>query len=490
MLYKNTNQQFISPLMWVLLAAFFVRLIAVIFSKGYLTHDDHFIPVETAYQWLSGQSKFFADKSGAWRNQLYTFLHYSVFASLEALTLKDPQQQMFIVRLLHALYSMLTIIYGYKLTKYLTHNEKDSLLIASLLSFFWVLPVFSVHSFVETACIPPLLIAIYYSHKIEREDYSLFWICLASFAFALAFTFRFQTFVFGVGIGLVLLYQKQFKKAFALLGCTIVSLFITMGILDWIAYGFPFASVIQYSLFNIENRFEYIVAPWYNYLVLLLAAFIFPTSLIFAGGIVKIAKKYALSILSLLFFIFLHSAFANKQERFILPAIPFILIFGAIGWQEFRQTSRFKKWKAILFKYLWGWFWLVNSLLLSLSIFYYSKETLVETFSYLHYKQDIQAIAVENNQKETPHLPLYYLNQNKPVYVLEPNTNPQKTEQIKESKTNYFILLEDKQLTERLKRLEKKFGIKLKLEKTIQTESFINKQFSQFIRNHYQKAFI
>ena len=107
---------------------------------------------------------------------------------------------------------------------------KKTLLIASLLSFFWVLPVFSVHSFVETACIPPLLIAIYYSHKIEREDYSLFWICLASFAFALAFTFRFQTFVFGVGIGSVLLYQKQFKKAFALLGCTIFSLFITMGI--------------------------------------------------------------------------------------------------------------------------------------------------------------------------------------------------------------------------------------------------------------------
>ena len=92
MFHQNTNQKFISPLVWVLLAAFFVRLIAVIFSKGYLTHDDHFIPVETAYQWLSGQSKFFADKSGAWRNQLYSLLHYSVFASLRALTLKDPQQ--------------------------------------------------------------------------------------------------------------------------------------------------------------------------------------------------------------------------------------------------------------------------------------------------------------------------------------------------------------------------------------------------------------
>ena len=182
----------------------------------------------------------------------------------------------------------------------------------------------------------------------------------------------------------------------------------------------------------------------------------------------------------------MHSAFSNKQERFILPAIPFIIIFGAIGWQEFRQASRVKKWKAILFKCLWGWFWLVNSLLLSLSIFYYSKETLIETFSYLHSKQDIKAVVIENNLKEVPHLPLYYLHQNKPIYTLEPNTNPQKTEQIKEFKINYFILLTDEQLTERVKRLEKKFGIKLKLEKTIQTESFINKQFSQFTRNNYK----
>ena len=206
----------------------------------------------------------------------------------------------------------------------------------------------------------------------------------------------------------------------------------------------------------------------------------------FASGIVKIAKKHLLSILSLLLFIFLHSAFSNKQERFILPAIPFIIIFGAIGWQEFRQASRFKKWKDILFKCLWGWFWLANSLLLSLSIFYYSKETLIETFSYLHSKKDIKAVVIENNLKEVPHLPLYYLHQNKPIYTLEPNTNPQKTEQIKEFKINYFILLTDEQLTERVKRLEKKFGIKLKLEKTIQTESFINKQFSQFTRNNYK----
>ena len=65
----------------------------------------------------------------------------------------------------------------------------------------------------------------------------------------------------------------------------------------------------------------------------------------------------------------------------------------------------------------------------------------------------------------------------------EPTKNRAK---LKEFKINYFILLTDEQLTERVKRLEKKFGIKLKLEKTIQTESFINKQFSQFTRNNYK----
>ncbi len=432
---KNTTQQSISPLVWVLLAAFFVRFIAAIFSKGYLTHDDHFIPIETAYQWLSGQTEFFADKSGAWRNQLYTILHYSILAFLDALSLKDPQQQMFIVRFLHALYSMLAIVFSYKITYYLTHKQKDALLVAILLSFFWVLPVFSVHSFVETACIPPLLIAMYYSHKIESEAYNQRYLLLASFFFALAFTLRFQTFIFGIGVGFVLLYQKQFKKAFTLLGYTCISLFITMGILDWIVYGFPFASIIQYSLFNIANRFEYIVAPWYSYLALLLVAFIFPTSLIFAGGIMKIAKKYSLSILSLLLFILLHSIFANKQERFILPVVPFLIIFGVMGWQEWKRAAGeekfapkkldYKKFKNILFKIAWIWFWLINSFLLTISLFYYSKEPLVETFYYLNSKKDINAIAIENNKAEIPHLPLYYLYQNKPVYRLEsPETSP------------------------------------------------------------------
>ena len=56
MFHQNTNQKFISPLVWVLLAAFFVRLIAVIFSKGYLTHDDP-MPVETAYQFSAEKIK-------------------------------------------------------------------------------------------------------------------------------------------------------------------------------------------------------------------------------------------------------------------------------------------------------------------------------------------------------------------------------------------------------------------------------------------------
>ena len=100
-----------------------------------------------------------------------------------------------------------------------------------------------------------------------------------------------------------------------------------MGILDWIAYGFPFASVIQYSLFNIENRFEYIVAPWYNYLVLLLAAFIFPTSLIFARGIVKHSKKIRTFYIEFIVFYFFAFCLCQQARKIYFTSNPFHTYF-------------------------------------------------------------------------------------------------------------------------------------------------------------------
>ena len=42
------------PLTLLLFTAFFVRLLSVIFSKGYGMHDDHFLVIEAAKSWADG----------------------------------------------------------------------------------------------------------------------------------------------------------------------------------------------------------------------------------------------------------------------------------------------------------------------------------------------------------------------------------------------------------------------------------------------------
>ena len=165
-----TYNKYTLPL--ILFFAFSVRLIAVFFSKGYAAHDDHFIPVETAYQWLYQQVELFSDKEGAWRNQLYTLLHYSLFSILKTLGFNDPQFQMLVVRFLHSCYSMLSIIFGYKLTRALTDDKQVAILVSALLSFFWLFPFLAVRNLVEVVCIPPLIAAFYY-HQISQKIINL-----------------------------------------------------------------------------------------------------------------------------------------------------------------------------------------------------------------------------------------------------------------------------------------------------------------------------
>ena len=51
---KITSKFRSNPLISILVLAFTVRLIAVIFSQGYLMHDDHFLVIEAAQSWVDG----------------------------------------------------------------------------------------------------------------------------------------------------------------------------------------------------------------------------------------------------------------------------------------------------------------------------------------------------------------------------------------------------------------------------------------------------
>ena len=52
-LLQNFRQTF-SPLQQLMIIGLLVRLVAVVFSKGFGWHDDHFLIIESSQSWVDG----------------------------------------------------------------------------------------------------------------------------------------------------------------------------------------------------------------------------------------------------------------------------------------------------------------------------------------------------------------------------------------------------------------------------------------------------
>lgn len=461
-----------NPLALILFVAFAVRLIAVIFSKGFGMHDDHFVIIETAQDWVNGTNNWFERGDEILRNILYPGINYLWFYfSDNFLGLTDPQFKMFIVRLFHALFSLLIVSFSYKITLILS-DKKNARQVAIILALFWPLAFLSVRNLVEVVCIPPILAGFYYILKSKETKNIVKYFFVAGIMVGLSMTIRYQMAIYIFGIILVLLSQKSWKSVlwFALGGLVITS--ITMGIIEYLAWGVPFNSLYNFITYNLANEYNYVTQPWYNYLLLILGIFVPPISLFLFTGFIRSYKKYALLFWPSLMFLIFHSYFANKQERFIIPILPFIVILGVIGWNEYVKTSTFWNKKKKLLKYLWNWFWIINTILLMLFTFTYGKKNRVESLYYLSKKDNINSIIWGNNNGDLVYLPKFYLGKQIPTFLL-PSSKPLKKLESEIINKNvefpqYIILLGEDNQEKRLNEFEVFFNKKLVLETVIE----------------------
>jgi len=93
----------------------------------------------------------------------------------------------------------------------------------------------------------------------------------------------------------------------------------------------------------------------------------------------------------MVFFAF-HSYVPNKQERFILPILAFIIILGIIGWNEFVKKSSFWEKRKKFIRGSWIFFWVFNTIVLLIISTTYSKKAKVEAMMYLSRYENIQSI--------------------------------------------------------------------------------------------------
>jgi len=461
-----------NPLLIILSLAVLFRILAAIFSKGFGMHDDHFQVIEVAQGWLEGKELWLNAPDTIHRSLVYPGLHYILFSILESLSITDPQVKMTIVRFIHAFYSMLIVIFGYLITKQIS-NHKTALEVGLILALFWILPFMSVRNLIEVVCIPPIMIGFYFTLK---EENSKNWFISGLF-FGLSFVFRYQILIIIGGVVIVLIVLKKLRILAIFTAGVLTSIFLVEGLVNLIVWGSPLSPIINYITYNIRARYGYVTGPWYSYLLLLLGALIPPASILLLYGFLRSWKKWTILFWPTFLFLIFHSYFPNKQERFILPVLPLLIILGYVGFSEYVWKSRIWQKSNHLLKGCWVWFWVVNTLLLVVVTFTYSKKNRIETLYYLSSKQDIEGLIWESHRQATPHIPIFYLNQDIPIYKYP---HSRSTEALKEeilssgnSFPNYIIFLGEKGIDKRVQSFAKEFSVSLAPEIQI-SPSFID----------------
>jgi len=409
------------PLLLIMVLGIGFRLLSVIFAKGWGMIDDHFLAIESAQSWVDGYDynswlPGSPDNAGpTGHNFFYPGLHFLVFLFFKLIHLNDPQIKMLIIRFLNASWSLLTIYFGYKITERLS-DKQSARLVGLLLAILWFMPWVSVRDLVEMSSVPLLVIAVWFivsrgDHPGQSAAYFLGGLFLG-----LAFNIRPQTLFFSFGLALAVLLERKWKEAITLLLGILIPYVLIQGSIDYFIWGRPFVEIVEYVKINLKSSQDYITLPWYNYFLVVLGFLVPPVSFMLFFGYFRTWKKLFIIFLPVALFFAAHSFFPNKQERFILPILPFIIITGVIGWNEFIDRSRFWQKQKGLLRGSWIFFWVVNLVLLLFVSTVYSKRARVETMTYLSRYHDIKCLMVADSENNPELFPEFYLGQWPSIY--------------------------------------------------------------------------
>ena len=398
----------------ILMVGLFFRLLATVFSMGYGWHDDQFLIIEVAQSWVDGIDYY------AWLPSVdgtrvpegfsffYVGIHYLLFSFFKLIGVVNPQVKMLVVRLIHALWSMLTVYFGYKIT-YKLSDKKTATIVGWMLSIYWIFPMISVRNLVEYVSIPLLMYGLWVVIKNEKNTNYFVWLW-AGILFGLAFNIRYQTMLITGGIGLVTLIQGRWKSTFFLGLGVLIPIIVFQGGIDYFTWGKPFVQFTEYVNYNMHNAARYIVSPWYTYIILLLGILIPPVSLFIIAGFFQQWKKLLVIFFPVLLFFVFHSYYPNKQERFIITIIPMLMIIGVIGWQQISNIYFSSPKAKRLIKYSWIFFWVINFIALVPITVMYSKKARVESMTYMSQYGDINNFLIEDvNQTVLRFPPQFYL---------------------------------------------------------------------------------
>ncbi|MFM7769465.1 MAG: hypothetical protein ACKO8Q_02815, partial [Bacteroidota bacterium] len=328
--FLNKEQGFLPRL---LLAAGLVRILAAIFSEGYHMSDDHFLAIEPVGSWVMGENyhnwypnEYNQVEHAQPFSYFYYFLNYLFLSFAKWLVGSNPFTQMLVVRLIHAGIGIWGVYEFYKLVRTLCWNEMGKTLIWTW-AFAGIVTVYEVHQMPEMVCIPFLLAGA--NFWLKENSYGF--VC-AGMCFAFAVGMRYQVVWIPLTLGMFALVTRQWKRG-VLFGISFGLLFFVTQIDDVLLWQKrPFQHLIDYVRYNSTHLGQY-PSNILSYLSLITYYVLLPLSVLMGWNLVQAKAwkdwgKYKALFLAVLVFIGFHVLVPNRQERFLLPAVPFILLLA------------------------------------------------------------------------------------------------------------------------------------------------------------------
>lgn len=390
-----------------------LRLLAAIFSQGFLASDDHHVVITAADQIASGTG---VPVTYA-RSALFPGVIGAIMAVTRGLGIVDPGLEMLVIRLFQAAYSLLVVYFVYRIVE--RSAGRDRAMLAGLLAAaFFAMPVTSVHQLEESVSQVPLLAACWWWLRCDDgRQPSAVWGALAGAALGIALILRFPLIGFAAAFVVLALLRpvKIADKAAFVGGVGLVLLLqgYSNSLINH-EWGYSFVQrlgpMLQPGRMAVEAE-GYPSSPPWHYILTLLAALIPPVSVLLLAAAVKGGRQVPLLGITALAFLVSHSLIANKQERFLLPILPllFILIVTGLPWLAARITRGYRP--------MWWYFWTVNAALLVVLTFSATKQDRVDPLLYVYRRHDATGVLVAQ-LNQTFHVPEYYLGRPAPALVV------------------------------------------------------------------------
>ncbi len=443
----------------IIFVALIFRLLSAIFSQGYGMHDDHFLIVEAASSWSDGFDynnwlPWSAGNKGYPDGHSFTYvgLNYIFFVVFKFFGIADPKTLMIFNRIFHALFSLLIVHFGIKITEKIC-NRKTAVTVGWILAILWIFPFLSVRNLVEMASIPFLMWGVWLALREKNRIDFLF----AGLLLGMAVSFRYQVGVFALGMAAYFFFKWKWKQFILFSLGVLITFGITQGVVDFFIWGYPFAELSGYVIYNMHEGTEYMANHnYFMYFYVLFGVLLIPMGILVAIGFFRSPKKQwivfipaaimlvlhifhpqwqvwlLLTVLMILlvfavagkfrsistewllylpaiFFILFHTFYPNRQERFVLTVLPVVIILGVVGFQSLRDREFWNKTWNISLKI----FWIINIPLLLFFSFTSSKISRVNAmYALRNEKIDHKTVLLEASGKSSTSLmPKFYASQ-------------------------------------------------------------------------------